>query len=168
MSKLTLVCLLGLSLVVVFSGCTVRTYPLTRERVDQELSQGNRGYLSGTAPEVEGDRSTTRTVQIVEVELGRQIKIKERPQSTQIEELPEEYGVSESALAEIAGPQASFEAYTVQKGDTLQKISQKFFGTTKKWYKIYEANRDTLKSPDRVYPGQTLNIPMAPTGGKIK
>src|SRR5512139_2133187 len=29
--------------------------------------------------------------------------------------------------------------YTVKKGDTLQEISQKFYGTTKKWRKIYEA-----------------------------
>jgi len=57
-------------------------------------------------------------------------------------------------------PSVSMEKYTVQKGDTLQKISQKFFGTTKKWYKIYEANRDVLKSPDKIYPGQVINIPV--------
>ncbi|PIQ88790.1 MAG: hypothetical protein COV72_06520 [Candidatus Omnitrophica bacterium CG11_big_fil_rev_8_21_14_0_20_42_13] len=53
----------------------------------------------------------------------------------------------------------SFKEYTVEKNDTLQKISQKFYGTTKKWKKIYDANTDTLKSPDKVYPGQKLNIP---------
>jgi nucleoid-associated protein YgaU len=50
-------------------------------------------------------------------------------------------------------------SYTVQKGDTLEKISQRFYGTTKKWRRIYDANRAVLKSPDRVYPGQKLQIP---------
>jgi nucleoid-associated protein YgaU len=59
------------------------------------------------------------------------------------------------------------EKYKVQKGDTLQKISQKFYGTTKKWQKIYEANKDTLKGPDKLYPGRTINIPVD-SAGKLK
>jgi len=51
------------------------------------------------------------------------------------------------------------QAYIVGKGDTLQKISQKFYGTTKKWVKIYEANKDALKGPNKIYPGQSINIP---------
>ncbi|NQS99473.1 MAG: LysM peptidoglycan-binding domain-containing protein [Candidatus Omnitrophica bacterium] len=51
------------------------------------------------------------------------------------------------------------QTYKVRKGDTLQKISQKFYGTTKKWSALFEANKDRLKSPDKVYPGQLLNIP---------
>ncbi|MDD2680209.1 MAG: LysM peptidoglycan-binding domain-containing protein, partial [Candidatus Omnitrophica bacterium] len=53
----------------------------------------------------------------------------------------------------------SSQKYTVGKNDTLQKISKKFYGTTKKWTKIYEANKDVLSGPDKVYPGQELNIP---------
>lgn len=49
--------------------------------------------------------------------------------------------------------------YVVKKGDTLQKISDKMYGTTKKWKKIYEANKDVLKSPDMIKPGQKLVIP---------
>ena len=58
-----------------------------------------------------------------------------------------------------AGASAEKEYYVVQKGDTLQKISEKFFGTTKKWKDIYEANRKVLKSPDRIRAGQKLVIP---------
>lgn len=49
--------------------------------------------------------------------------------------------------------------YVVKRGDTLQKISQKFYGTTKKWRKIYEANRKTLKDPDKLAEGDKLIIP---------
>jgi nucleoid-associated protein YgaU len=52
------------------------------------------------------------------------------------------------------------QTYTVRKGDTLQKISQRFYGTTRQWRKIYEANRRTLKgNPEKIYPGMKLTIP---------
>ncbi|MBM3249559.1 MAG: LysM peptidoglycan-binding domain-containing protein [Candidatus Omnitrophica bacterium] len=163
--------LLGLAVVVVLSGCTVRTYSLTRDRVDQDLTSGNRGYLQGTPPAEEVERSSTRTVQVVEVELGRPVKLKERQKGQETGQMPQETVEtyeSEALIEEVAEPQAAFERYTVQKGDTLQKISQKFFGTTKKWTKIYEANRDVLKSPDKVYPGMTLNIPVSAKPEGIK
>jgi nucleoid-associated protein YgaU len=53
----------------------------------------------------------------------------------------------------------TFESYTVGKNDTLQKISKKFYGTFRKWKDIYEANRNILRTPDKLYPGQTLKIP---------
>lgn len=49
--------------------------------------------------------------------------------------------------------------YVVKNGDTLQKISDKVYGTTKKWKKIYEANKDVLKGPDKIKPGQKIVIP---------
>ncbi|MDD5574911.1 MAG: LysM peptidoglycan-binding domain-containing protein, partial [Candidatus Omnitrophica bacterium] len=49
--------------------------------------------------------------------------------------------------------------YTVMPNDTLQKISQKFYGTSKRWKVIYDANKDVLKSPDKIYAGQVINIP---------
>ncbi|MCX7662077.1 MAG: LysM peptidoglycan-binding domain-containing protein, partial [Candidatus Omnitrophica bacterium] len=48
-------------------------------------------------------------------------------------------------------------------GDTLQKISLKFYGTTKKWKRIFNANKDIIKSPDKIYPGQVINIPLEET-----
>ena len=50
--------------------------------------------------------------------------------------------------------------HVVQKGETLQKISQKYYGTTKKWRSIYKANRDSLpKGPDKLQVGSKLAIP---------
>jgi len=56
-----------------------------------------------------------------------------------------------------AGP-VEYQAYKVQKGDTLQKISLKNYGTTKKWYKLFKLNKDLLKTPDKLRPGQTIQI----------
>jgi nucleoid-associated protein YgaU len=49
--------------------------------------------------------------------------------------------------------------YTVQAGDSLSKIAQQYKGVT--WQKIFEANRDQIKNPDLIHPGQKLRIPSA-------
>ena len=53
----------------------------------------------------------------------------------------------------------SGKTYTVRPGDTLGKISQRFYGTTRRYMDIYEANRNVLSSPSRVEVGQVLVIP---------
>ena len=49
--------------------------------------------------------------------------------------------------------------YTVAAGDSLSKIATKYKGVT--WQKIFEANRDQIKNPDLIHPGQKLRIPTA-------
>lgn len=58
-----------------------------------------------------------------------------------------------------AEPQPVF--YVVKSGDTLSKISKQFYGNANEYNKIFEANRPMLKSPDAIYPNQTLRIPDA-------
>ena len=47
----------------------------------------------------------------------------------------------------------------VAKGDTLSKIAKQFYGDAKQWKKIFEANTDSIKNPDLIYPGQILTVP---------
>lgn len=49
--------------------------------------------------------------------------------------------------------------YTVQKGDCLWKISKSQYGDGSKWNTIYNANKDKIKDPNLIYPGQVLTIP---------
>ncbi|MEO6589131.1 MAG: LysM peptidoglycan-binding domain-containing protein [Pyrinomonadaceae bacterium] len=49
--------------------------------------------------------------------------------------------------------------YTVQPGDTLSKISIRYYGTSRRYMEIYDANRDVLSSPTSVKVGQVLRIP---------
>lgn len=51
------------------------------------------------------------------------------------------------------------ETYTVVAGDTLSKISKKFYGDANKYMRIFEANRDKLSDPDKIKVGQVLTIP---------
>jgi nucleoid-associated protein YgaU len=50
------------------------------------------------------------------------------------------------------------EIYEVQKGDSLWKIAQKFYGDGNKWKKIFEDNKEVIKDPDLIYPGQKIRI----------
>jgi len=164
--KLTGICVLASSLAL--SGCIARTYDLTRDRVDQDLSPsvGNRGYIMGKAPENTTERKATRTTRVFELELGPSNKTKAScPAITPLNAVnPEESQTVQETQSEAQSPEAnlSFEKYTVAKNDTLQKISQKFYGTTKRWMKIYEANKDVLHGPNKLYPGQVLSIPSGP------
>lgn len=64
-----------------------------------------------------------------------------------------------SGSAQTAGPAAGEKTYTVQKGDTLSAISKQFYGNANLYMKIFEANRDQLKDPDKIQIGQVLKIP---------
>lgn len=59
------------------------------------------------------------------------------------------------STAEIVGEQR----YTVQSGDSLSKIAKRHYGDANAWPKIFEANRDVLEDPDRIFPGQQLRLP---------
>lgn len=49
--------------------------------------------------------------------------------------------------------------YTVKKNDFLIKIAKKELGDDKKWRDIYELNKDIISNPNKIYPGQVLNLP---------
>ena len=53
------------------------------------------------------------------------------------------------------------QTYTVQSGDTLSKISQRFYGDANKYMDIFYANRDKIEDPDKLEVGTELTIPPA-------
>lgn len=48
--------------------------------------------------------------------------------------------------------------YTVQKGDTLWKIAEKFYGSGAYWERIFQTNAAVLSNPNQIYAGQVLII----------
>ncbi len=75
--------------------------------------------------------------------------------------IPEEEAVETLPAVMTDRPEipADPRSYTVQEGDTLSRISRRFYGTNGRWREIFEANRDLLNTPNDLRPGQTLTIP---------
>jgi nucleoid-associated protein YgaU len=61
----------------------------------------------------------------------------------------------------VGGAAAAETTYTVKAGDTLSKIARQHLGDANAYMAIFEANRDQLKDPDKIQPGQVLKIPQS-------
>ena len=59
-------------------------------------------------------------------------------------------------------------SYTIEKGDTLSAIAQRVYGKAGYWQRIFEANRDTIDNPDRIFPGQVITLPEIEQDGEGK
>ncbi len=49
--------------------------------------------------------------------------------------------------------------HEVQEGETLSKISERYYGDPALYTQIFEANKDVLKDPNLIRVGQKLRIP---------
>ncbi|HEV2375969.1 MAG TPA: Gmad2 immunoglobulin-like domain-containing protein [Streptosporangiaceae bacterium] len=59
----------------------------------------------------------------------------------------------------LVNPYHGFAQYTVVGGDSLSGIAEKYYGNANMWPVIYEANRQEIQDPNRIFPGQVLRIP---------
>jgi nucleoid-associated protein YgaU len=51
------------------------------------------------------------------------------------------------------------EYYIIKSGDTLSKIAKQYYGDANQYSRIFEANREVIKHPDKIFPGQKIRIP---------
>ena len=58
-----------------------------------------------------------------------------------------------------AAPATGGQTYTVQSGDSLSKIAKQFYGDANAYMDIFNANKDQLNDPNKIFPGQQLVIP---------
>jgi len=75
------------------------------------------------------------------------------------EEKPDFSDVESGSSSTLPTPEPTYQSYTIVSGDSLSKIAKHFYGDAHKWRHIFEANRDVIKDPDLIYPGQTIKIP---------
>ncbi len=166
---------------IVSYGCGLKKpkfYAVDRPRVDQ-ANMGNAGYVKneGKGTDSIAGRSTRR-IYVLEFEkknqsvAGAQKKSADNA-SAQMGEASAQQAVpasdetlssrntDEAASSEPTGSVSAGNAteYTVEKDDTLQKISKKVYGSFGKWTKIYDANKEKIKNPNFVKPGVILTIP---------
>ncbi len=170
------------------SAIRTRSYVVEKERVDQNMEGGNYGYIFGTpVPEDRSSYKKTREVYVLEFtkedvdeqEESFDTLLPPPPPRPQVTSTPpprreprrepvDEYDAISLPNFDDDIPESEPEPvmramdytdYTIQKNDTLQKISKKFYDTYRKWPQIYEANKDKIKDPNRIKPGVTIRIP---------
>lgn len=103
--------------------------------------QDNKLFLKGSAPSEEAKNAIWDQVKLVNANL---------------DDITVEIDVN-AGQAQAQGGQT----YTVQSGDTLSKISKQFYGDAHEFMRIFYANSDKLKDPDKIQVGQELTIPSA-------
>lgn len=81
-------------------------------------------------------------------------ELDEAAQVTSRAEIPFERVTPEIAR-EAGGPQALI----VQPGNTLWAMSRERFGDGTRYMRIFDANRDQIRNPDLIYPGQVFILP---------
>ena len=67
-------------------------------------------------------------------------------------------------LNEVAvdeSPTENVEYYLIKSGDTLSKIAKQYYGNAMDYPKIFEANLEVIKDPDKIFVGQKIRIPLA-------
>lgn len=183
MKRIGLLSMFGIGVISIctLTGCRSTLRYVEVERVDQGLTAGNRGYIYGSPPSQEVTVPSKRTILEMEVELPpipeyegyRVKKPKMSPSETTTvgnrgyliggkyepafsgESEPTVISAEEERIPEVT----DYIVYTVKKGDSLSRIAKQIYGNSNKWRKIYEANTDKIKDPNRLKIGLILKIP---------
>jgi nucleoid-associated protein YgaU len=64
------------------------------------------------------------------------------------------------AVTVKAADEPKVEYYEIKSGDTLSAIAKKYYGDAMQYPRLFEANREVIKDPDKIYPGQKIRVPM--------
>jgi TPR repeat protein/chromosome segregation ATPase len=64
-----------------------------------------------------------------------------------------------NTAASATGAAGGERTHVVVEGDSLTRISLRYYGTPTRWQEIYQANRETLSEANALRPGQRLRIP---------
>ncbi len=157
------------------ASCSVRSYVQDKSRVDQEM-RGNAGCLQGSCESVDrSDVKKTRKTYVLEFTKNpKNAGIQEGDTNEFYSKECDNVNSSDGSLDKqksvviydaqqemIQEPEVVYVDYEIQEGDTLQKISKKFYDTYKRWYEIYEINKDMLPNPDRIKPGKVIKVPQS-------
>ena len=59
-----------------------------------------------------------------------------------------------------APPEPKAEIYEIVSGDTLGGIAKRYYGNAGQYMKIFEANKNIIDDPNKIFPGQKIRIPL--------
>jgi len=108
--------------------------------------QDNKLYIKGTAPTEDAKNKFWEQIKLV---------------NPNADDITADIDVNQNLAqgASVGGSGQGSETYTVKAGDTLSKVSKQFYGNANEYMRIFYANRDKLRDPDKIQVGQELTIP---------
>jgi nucleoid-associated protein YgaU len=108
--------------------------------------QDDKLFIKGTAPSEEAKNKFWEQIKLV---------------NPKLDDISADIEVNQNLAqgAAVGGSGQGGQTYTVKAGDTLSKLSKQFYGNPNEYMRIFYANRDKLRDPDKVQVGQELTIP---------
>ncbi len=79
--------------------------------------------------------------------------------TAKIETPPETQVAATPTVPVVVAVEEGPKRLVIQPGNSLWKLSREVYGKGRMFTIIYEANRDQLKNPNKIYPGQILSAP---------
>jgi nucleoid-associated protein YgaU len=125
---------------------SVRVYLNNTARVDLPVDAA--GRWRGDVPDVDEGIYTLRVD-----EVSADGKVSSRV------ETPFKREALEVLAAAAAAQDGPLKAITVQKGATLWAIARERYGEGELYVKVFEANKEAIRDPDLIYPGQIFALP---------
>ena len=125
-------------------------------KAEDEEAQPDLQVETETAPEKPLAQAVTQVEVNVQPEvaaLDGQFEQSSNGGSAVVEDLP-----AETAPA-LRVPSKKFRVRTVQPGSTLWAIAKESYGAGIEYFKVFEANKERIRDPDLIYPGQVFEIP---------
>ena len=129
-------------------------------QVEKMNIEGDKLFIRAKAPSDQAKNHFWDAVKKVDPsfkDLHAEINVVPHAQAPQAKSAPQQAPVTPVSGTKITEPKEK--TYTVVKGDTLSKISKEYYGNANEYMKIFNANRDQLKDPDKIQIGQVLRIP---------
>ncbi len=130
------------------AGATVRLYLDNQPMLETTIAPD--GRWAGTLPAIAAGVYTLRADQ-----LAADGKVRSRYETPFQREAPELL----RAAAQTGDAPGAAQQITVQPGFTLWRIARESYGQGVMYVRVYEANRNQIRDPDLIYPGQVFTVP---------
>ena len=104
------------------------------------------------------EAATGKVLSRAEVKFDFAPKVAEAPVATETQSAstPEPAATVKDASAVVVD---AIETATVVRGDSLWRISKKTYGSGFRYLAIHQANKEQIRNPDLIYPGQVFVLP---------
>lgn len=136
---------------------------LTAERAQRTGTIQSRSEPRAQSSERSGeDRATKRRFLATEGASGDRVASRDTLGSTQSSAPTAEYPRPSEQRPSGAGTPPRQTAVIVRRGDTLWHIAKEHFGSGVRYTQIFRSNREQIRNPHRIYPGQRFELPEQP------